>query len=304
LFLTVSSVSTSFSWTQGAGAEGFAFESRSTIGDNVGVSGNLEYTERPTITYTPLGGADFVTSVLTPAGLETLVLLSNSGWSLERLLRLMVDRMSGLRNALSASGPTPSNAPVYVDFKRAAKLMDALHETDMLEFRYAQVGGQAAPVMIMSREAADWEETRELKRMLGLDPEKDTYLLDNEGNRARPDAVGIELRSLVGAFFFISHGIDIPSRDEAMGRVMVTKNENGEPFDWTLVVGDLFNARSQVEPPDNAQVAVEYRGSWFYIDDSDMTSKYTLLLMEQLRSLLGGKVEKEGPTLTLPVSGP
>jgi hypothetical protein len=45
LFLTVSSVSTSFSWTQGAGAEGFAFESRSSIGDNVGVSGNLEYTE-------------------------------------------------------------------------------------------------------------------------------------------------------------------------------------------------------------------------------------------------------------------
>jgi len=106
LFLDVTNVSTSFTWTQGALAQGTLFDKRGNEfqRNNLGVGGNLEYTERPTITYTPLGGKDFVRSVLTPADLDTLVLLSNSGWSIERLLRLMANSMNGLPNASSASG--------------------------------------------------------------------------------------------------------------------------------------------------------------------------------------------------------
>ena len=85
---------------------------------------------------------------------------------------------------------------------------------------------------------------------------------------------------------------------------MLTRYEDGQPFDWSAVVGDLVNVRSQSEEPVNARIAVRYRGSWFYVDDSDLSTKYTFLLLEQLAALLGGKVEKTGPVLTLPVSGP
>ena len=61
---------------------------------------------------------------------------------------------------------------------------------------------------------------------------------------------------------------------------------------------------SQTKKPVNAQVALKYRGSWFYIDDSDLNTKYSFLLLDQLAALLGGKVEKAGPLLTLPVSSP
>jgi len=86
----------------------------------------------------------------------------------------------------------------------------------------------------------------------------------------------------------------------------MTSDENGEPFDWSLVVGDLVNIHSRTEQPDTdtARVAVNYRGSWFYIDDPDSNTKHTFLLLEQLAALLGGKVEKAGPLLTLPVSAP
>jgi len=208
------------------------------------------------------------------------------------------------RFAPRASGPTPGDPPIYEEFKRAAKLMRALQKPGMLELRYAHADGQGAPVMHIAPEAQDWPETHELQGMLGLDPERNTYLLDTQALRARPDTIGIELRSLVGSFFFLSHGVDIPTQDKRLGRVMVTKDKKGRPFDWRLVVGDLFQGRSQSEAPENAQVAVKYRGSWFYIDDSDLTSKYTLLLMEQLSSLLGGQIEKFGPTLTLPVGAP
>ncbi len=302
LFLDVASVSTSFTWGQGASADGTVFPGGSR-GASVGIQGNLEYSERPTITYTPLGGSDFVKSVLTPADLDTLVLLSNGGWSIARLLRIMANRMNGLRNAPQASGPTPSEPPKYARFKRASKLMREIQRRGALDFGYSDIEGKKTPVMSIAREARDWEETRELKGLLGLAPERDTFTLDTKANRPRPNAIGIEMRSLVGMFFFLAHGVEVPARDQARGRVMVTRYESGEPFDWNDVVGDVFRIRSRSDAPQNAQVAIEYRASWFYLDDSDLSSKYSLLLVEQLASLLGGKVEKESPVLTIPVGG-
>jgi hypothetical protein len=68
-------------------------------GDNVvGLSGKVVLQETPTVSYTPLKGADFVQRVLTPISLDTLFLLDTSGWSSDRLFRLMVDEMNGVEN--------------------------------------------------------------------------------------------------------------------------------------------------------------------------------------------------------------
>jgi hypothetical protein len=306
MFFYVNNVTTSFTWSQNAAVSGTLFESGGSDiqRNNLSIRGNLQYTERPTITYTPLGGKDFVKSVLTPADLDTLILLSNAGWSIERLLRLMVNRMNGLPNAPRASGPTPSDPPIYKKFGQAAKLMRQLQKRGMLRLGYQKIDDKHTPVMIFDRETRDFEETRKLKVLLGLAIEKDTFIIDTRGDRPRSESVGIHLRSLLGTFFFASHGVEVPADDLEMGRAMTTKDQYGKPFDWYLVTGDLISIRSQTKMPDNAQVAIKYRGSWFYIDDSDLNTKYSFLLLDQLAALLGGKVEKTGPLLTLPVSAP
>jgi hypothetical protein len=130
LFFDVSNVTTSFTWSQNAAASGTMLEYGGSDyqRNNLSIRGDLQYTERPTITYTPLGGKDFVKSVLTPADLDTLILLSNSGWSIERLLRMMANRMNGLPNSPRASGPTPSDPPIYSDLntKYSFLLLDQL----------------------------------------------------------------------------------------------------------------------------------------------------------------------------------
>ena len=205
----------------------------------------------------------------------------------------MANRLNGLPNASRASGPTPRDAPVYQKFRRATELM-----------RQLQIKGVNTPVMTIAAAAKDWEDTRVLKKLLGLAAEKNTFTIDTRGNLPRADSIGIELRSLLSTFFFVSHGVNIPTTDAQLGRAMITRNKNGQPFDWSLVVGDLVDVRSKTEKPGNARIAVKYRGAWFFIDDSDLNTKYTLLLLEQLAALLGGKVKKAGPVLTLPVSGP
>ena len=308
LFLDVTSISTSFTWTQAGSAQGTLVDKRGSEfqRSNLGVGGNLEYTERPTITYTPLGGKDFVRSVLTPADLDTLVLLSNSGWSIDRLLRLMANRMSGLPNAPSASGPTPVDPPLYREFRQAVGLMRELQKKGVLRLGYQEHEGMKTPVVMIAHKARNWKQTQALRKLLGLDAQKDVYRLDLKGNHPRGDAIGLELRSLLGTFYFVSHGVEVPAHDSDKGHAMMTRDENGKLFDWNLVVGDLINIHSQTEEPDTdtARVAINYRGSWYYIDDSDSNTKYTFLLLEQLAALLGGKVEKAGPLLTLPISAP
>ena len=270
----------------------------------MGIRGNLDYSERPTITYTPLDGSDFVQNVLTPMNLDMLLLLSRSGWSIERLLRLTVNQMNGIGNAPEASGPTPRDAPEFADFSRAAALMRTLQKRHMVHLGYLKAGDDSSVGLRFEPETLKTPEVMTLSALLGIDPHRYLISLDTRSQLRRPDAIGFELRSLVGILFFLCHGVEVPEQDLLAGRVTITRNADGQPFDWSKVLGDLFVIHSQQNPPKNAAVAVNYRDNWFYIDDSDMQSKYTLMLLNQLSALQAGKIERAGPLLTLPVTGP
>jgi len=302
LILDVSSVSTSFEWSQNVSAAGRAFDS-AELDSGVGVSGDLVYREKPTVTYTPLGGADFVRNVMTPVPLDSFFLLGNSGWSIERLLRVMVNRMNGLSNARRASGPTPFEPPDYQDFKRAAKLFRAFQLSGLTTAGYAKRGGDEIPMVRF--EPGFWEtaEAKELAELIGLRPGQRFATLDTFSRRRRPDAVGLEMRSLSGIMFFLSHAVEVPKDDLEAGRVAITRQKDGRPFDWSDVLGDLLVIKSSSEEPANAAWAMPYRGSWFYIDDSDIQSKYTFMLLTQLTAIQAGEIQRTAPVLTLPVGG-
>jgi len=72
-------------------------------------------------------------------------------------------------------------------------------------------------------------------------------------------------------------------------------------YELREVTGGLMHIHSSRQEPKNAYVAVRYRGNWFYIDDSDLTSKSTFSLLTQLFALQTGEIKSTGPILTLPV---
>ena len=65
----------------------------------------------------------------------------------------------------------------------------------------------------------------------------------------------------------------------------VTLDHNRFAFNWKDVMGDLFQVHSSRLPPHDAAVRVTFRGYWFYIDDSDISSKSTFNLMLELFNL-------------------
>ncbi|HMF35729.1 MAG TPA: hypothetical protein VKF17_03790 [Isosphaeraceae bacterium] len=77
----------------------------------------------------------------------------------------------------------------------------------------------------------------------------------------------------------------------------------GRPFDWTRVTAGNFVVHAQKHRPRAAEVAVPYRGYWFYIASDDVKSRAALAILEIVFGLQESDGKNVGPLLTLPVGG-
>jgi len=297
-FLEVSAVTTQYSFTPEVSALGAL--GPSNVEQELLAGGRVEYSETPTISYVPLQGEDFARRLLTPVSLDSLLLLSNSGWSVERLLRMCVQRINGIPNAVTASGPTPDTAPEYRSFREVARLFRELQLTGHVMVGYA--GGEGEyPLLIFDEQARQSTAYDRFTRLLGLDTDRDQFRLVPGIRRAGGDTITIHTRSLNGVLYYLAHGVNIPDTHRSRGLVTETLDETGTPFDWGLLMDDLFRVNVGESRPQEAAVGVRYRGHWYYIDDADLSSKSTFSLLSQLFTLQAGSGGGQQPVLTIPV---
>jgi len=271
--------------------------------NSYGFSGKLAYEEKPTVTYTPLKGQDFVRQMLSRISVETIVLLDSSGWSTARVLNLCVESMNGLDNASKASGPTPMLAPDISKFRRSVHLLNILQDAGQWRLRNTSENGSYSHVMRFKSPSEKNENFIKLASLLNLSPDSLEYevlLSSGDDNQAR---IRLETRSFMGVMYFLSQSVEIPPSDIELGKVRITLDESGNTFSWSNVTGDLMSIKSASSRPTKAAAAVEYRGSWFYIDDSDLQSKSTLQLLGQLFALQSKGGINNAPILTLPIGG-
>lgn len=259
------------------------------------------YTSQPTISYAPLQGENFVKSLLSPLPLESVLALAGSGWSARRVFGLCVERINELRNAPSASGPTPEQAPDRdPEFMRLLELTEGLRSEQLIVPRIDPTTKEA--LLAIRNDPEHAEAIAEIKQLLGLDPKLEVYHLTGEFLTQRRDTVAIRTRSLMSIFFLLSHQVDSPPEHKAEGLVTITRQPNGAEFDWNQSMGAaLFKIRHSWLSPDNAFLAIPYRDHWFYIADNDLESKSTFMLLTQLFRLQAGSAKSITPALTIPL---
>ena len=298
LFLEVTGLTTQFRFEPRVSA-GFYQETGGHTSTQA--EAQFEYEEKPTVSYTPLRGKEFVQRMMTPVSWRTLDLLDNVGWRSDRVLRVCVQKLNGLGNAVTASGPTPDKAPPFRTFLEAVRLYQSLREKEVVASYQAKADGQLAQFIAFDARASDLPEYRRFTRLLGLDPAKRRYRITVNAQLPLPNHLQLQTRSVTGILYFLSQGVDVPPEDVAAGRVTLTRDEEGHPFDWSEVLDGLIRIHYSRQAPDNAAVKVRYRGHWFYIDDSDLDSKSTFMLLGQLFALQSGELPGGAPVLTLPV---
>jgi hypothetical protein len=127
-FLQVSSIVAS--WNRGASATGgltIPFGAADiTTSNTANIGGGFNYSETPTITYVPVEGQQFANQILSPLTMNNLQALLQSGWFIDRIMALVVDRMGPLVNK-----PV---APTYSQFLQLIKIWRQIQDRGDLSF--------------------------------------------------------------------------------------------------------------------------------------------------------------------------
>ncbi|MEE8153010.1 MAG: hypothetical protein V3T76_08245, partial [candidate division NC10 bacterium] len=260
-----------------------------------------DYEEKPTISYAPLKGTDFVTRMLSPIGIDTILLILNVPRRVDKTLATTVRQINGLVNV-----PVVAKDQNLKEFQRSLELMQALRSQGLMRFGHLKKGKEAHAVVQFSQAALDTPEYQELTELLGIEPGKTEYnLVSGIGDR-KPDTIMFNTRSLSNVLEFASIGVQIPEEDVKAGNVSMVRDSEG-PISFTddfanRKLKQNMQIRSSKSPPANPAVAVKYRRNWFYIDGADLNSKAIYYLIVTLFALKSGDAKGAGPILTLPLN--
>ena len=307
-FMDVSSVTTSQTLTGGA------FFSTEIEGVSApiptfkpGVEGRIS--ETPTVSYVPLQGEGFLKKVLTPLPLTALLVMTQSGWSIDRVFSLCLERINALDNATCASGPTPDYVPRHEEFMHLMEIMRELQKADVLKLGLDPApgtrrrGGPAGLLMRFDR-SQDWaDKEQEAKELLGVPPDQMDFLFEDNFLSITDERLTVRTRSIDSILFYLSQAVEVPTKHEEAGYVTVTRLPDGSRFDWGKVSGRFFRVYCSEDNPEHAYVKVKHRGCWFFIADNDLNTKSTFLLLVQLFNLQAGQITTVSPALTIPVGG-
>lgn len=117
------------------------------------------------------------------------------------------------------------------------------------------------------------------------------------------DTLYLNLRSVLQIMTFLAKGVCVPEEHVREGVAPTTPGPDGVPYDWTQITRGNFVVHAAKHRPHDAEVAIQYRGYWFYIATDDVNSRAVLAILEILFALQESDGRSVGPLLTLPIGG-
>ena len=285
-FLNVSSLINSYTRGGSAGlnANGGPF------GNALGGSIDGYWSDRPTITYTPMTGQAFAKSLLTPVPPSVIFFLIQSGWSAQRLMRLTNSVINGIHNE---NGIPDGRRQADPQFKALLEVIQQLQQEGALGMRFDGEWPQVEVEIVVPKKFRT-EEARlaaeRFKELLEIKPDKHVFDIEYGVVAEKKKEIVMQTHSIMEMLSNISWYIEVPEEHITEGRTLSTFR----PAD-----PDLIHIRVAEAKPADAFQAIEYRGYWYYIDDRDVDSKNTFTLMQVLMSLAKDGSGSVGPLISI-----
>src|SRR3982751_3593929 len=113
VFLDVTSVISSYEFHGEAGIFGQQAPAGRAGDSFAGATINGSYTDRPTITYSPLSSDKFAKSLMAPIPIPGLVLLMQAGYPADIVLRVCANAVNGIFNSYGGRGGEDHGDPRY-----------------------------------------------------------------------------------------------------------------------------------------------------------------------------------------------
>jgi hypothetical protein len=315
VFLTVSSVLTQYEYDGSIGVGGFfgiGGDSTNVIGGTTDVitgNANLRFSERPTITYLPIEGQEFSAHLLSDVPVELVFAAAQAGWSVDVFMRIGIQRLGAAENMsfseVAVPGYIDSETQSKRDFKRLKnfekliRLIFILADSEVIEVQQVQENGKDEQYFLIAEEVSSDLQPMldELRQLIGL-TNGNRFRITQRVTNIKDDEISIQTRSVMAMMEFMARGVEVPLAHLKEGRVIDYGLQNGEG----KVAKELipFRMRSSKDRPANAFAAVRFQDYWYYIDNTDITSKRALSLIIVLFRLQAPTPAGAAPILTLP----
>jgi hypothetical protein len=267
-----------------------------TIGSFLNFGAQGSFTDRPTITYVPLTGDQYIRGIVTPLRPEQVFSAILAGWPTDVILFTAVSTLNGLGNQrLSGVAPRAVD-PRYV---RVVQLFEGLQASGAVGFRFAE-GKQSSTrtIMFFRRPELSEQERREIdevRQLLNLDPDATEFEMVFGPTPASNREIAVQTRSLLQILLEVGGHVSVPAPHIAEGRAAPGLTEPAAAPGIRHI-----RIHSSPERSPYAFLSVPYRDYWFWIDDRDLPSKRSFALLMMFFALADTGEKKGLPLLTIP----
>jgi hypothetical protein len=297
VFVDVGQIVAGYSLETAVSAGGQLSSASAIQGDSANLGAVARFTDRPTITYTPLTGNQFVKALMTPLPPEAVFFMIQSGWPADAVLLATAASINGLKNQETSIAGV---APPHPDFVRALTLLRNIQSSGAVSFRVVQDAQENRTSLVTFRSDDVSTETqamgRELRELLRLDPDVREFALVFAGTAENGRELAILTRSILHIMTTIAGQVEVPPEDVEQGRATPGLVSGHDP----ATSYGLVRIHSSSGEPTDASVAVEYRDHWFWIDDRDLRSKRAFAFMQMLFTLSDTGAREAPPLITIP----
>ena len=293
--ISVASVTANLRTTATANSQFGVGPSANFQGNLVPLSLGLAYEENPTIAYTPVQGERYAKSLLTPIGLDMLVLLLSMENAPHQLILILVKQVNSLQNPMYGS---PQTGAV---FRESVALLGRLENAGQATWTSTKDGAFA--LVIHDYAPANRNVVRDLLRAWGLPAslaqgDRDIVLPVNLAvGRVTKAELNVQTRSVYDLIEIAASSVEVPPEHAALGLADPRLDA------LSSLRGGLRIQSSPGYPSTDVVVAVRHRGYWFYIPADDGPSKLAFRLLQMLIGMrLVEGTPQTTPALPIPVT--
>jgi hypothetical protein len=263
-------------------------------GDSQGLRAGGRYTDRPTITYMPKTGEDYLRSLLEPVEPRSLLSLVLAGYSSKLLFTWAVESINGMRNYSIRDQAAQRADPEFLEF---VQTLHTLQKESAISFELIndpETGHDIILTFARSDLGAHIQALRQrIAELSGLNPDVNRYRVMYAPYAPGDDVLAIQTRSILQMLSAMSGFIDVPPE----------KASHAAPgYDLSGTADAPFRVLSGPDRPKDSFAAVEYKDAWYWIRNEDLQSKMVFTLMLFLTTLTNYAGDEQAPVLTIPTN--
>lgn len=262
---------------------------------NLGVQG--QYTDRPTITYVPLTGSQFIQTLMTPIPPIRLFELVEAGWRVDLLFMAAVQTVNGLSNSRGGAQIRLEDP----EFVQLVKSLRRIQESGTVGLRAdvtKEKRGEGL-VMFFAMKKVQPEIQKEqdiVKRLLGLNQDKSEFSVVYGSAPLRDDVIALHTRSGFQILYELATFVEVP---EAHEREQRAYPHLPTPPDGHATLPPLIRIVSGDTKPTDTFSKVYYNDRWYWIENRDLASKALFSFLLVMLTLAESGQKAPSPFVTI-----